>query len=190
MSQQRIIRDGVLERVKAFEQFTTFKFSADPSHQVQPYEVPYIGVYLMPEEVNYDGAWNLTEPHFTNDADIGISVILANNDGAELDDNLDNAYDLITDGLLTDPTLMGFETIYKIEGVKKISRQHLFGVTGSTNEMPIGELRMTWRFTFRSYYPPVIRDDLKLIVIKTLYPTVEDAPATQQVTMPVNIEFE
>jgi hypothetical protein len=187
LSQQRIIRDGIIERLKAFPQYAQFKFGTDPSHQVQPEEVPYIGVYQMPEEMNYDGAWNETEPHFSHDADIGISVILANNDGEALEDNLDASFDLVSNGLISDPTFIGFRNIYQIEGIKKMVRQHLFGLSGSTNEMPIGEMRLTITFTFRYVYPPTITDVLERVVITTAYPSIEKKDEVQQVFMPVEV---
>jgi len=182
-----LVRNAIVERLKALPQFIDFNIMTDASHQVQPYEVPYIGVYLMPEQMNYEGDWNVTEPHYSNDFDIGLSVIMFNNAGDDLEIELDNAFDLITKGLLCDQTFMSFAAEHKIEGVKKIDRSHQFGTVGSSNQMPIGELRMTWTFAYHTYFSPTIIDDLELIVIRTAYPNIDAVSDVQQILFPVRV---
>jgi hypothetical protein len=188
MSQARVIRDGILERLQALEFFGKFHFSRSQSYQVAPEDLPYAAVYMM-AETKTDANWNTGIPDLMSDSEICISVILRNVNGEELEDALDAAHDVILISLLTDADFMNLSSAskYKIEGLRRVRRQNVFGSLGSSNETPIGELRLDMTFVTRYDYPPNIRDDLKLVHLETVYPSLERAPATQQVIVPIDL---
>ena len=187
MSTARVIRDGILERLPQLPFFHKFKFSRAQSKQPQPTDLPFAAVFLLPEIGGPDGDYNAGEPRFRKESQIGISVMLNNIEAEELEDALDAAFDVIMIGLLTDPSFMGFKTKYHIEGVSKYRRQNVFGVLGSSNETPTGELRLDLTFVTRTGYDPDVRDDLELIHIETVYPSMAARFSTQQVFVPIDL---
>jgi len=190
MSEVRKIQHGIVERLKAFPFFAKFTFREAQAYQVQPTDLPYCGVYLLPETQGSDGDWNAGEPRLRSESIVGISVILRNVESDELESALDVAFDIIMRGLLQDPTFIGFAPagLYDIEGVTRIRRQNVFGALGSQNETPIGELRAEFTFVTKYDYPPNVTDDLDLIHLETAYPSLEEADSVQQVTVPINLQ--
>ncbi len=190
MSAIRNIQLGIVERLKAFPFFAKFTFRMAQAYQVQPTDLPYCGVYRLPEVQVSDGDYNAGEPRLKSEAIVGLSVILRNVQSEELEDALDIAFDIIMVGLLQDPSFIGFPPagLYDIEGVTKVRRQNVFGSIGSTNETPIGELRLEFTFITKYDYPPNIMDDLELIHLETAYPSLEEAESVQQVTVPINFK--
>jgi hypothetical protein len=189
MSAARIIQSAIVERLQAFPFFSSFNFRRNQSYQVMPEDLPYCAVYLLPEAQVSDGDPNAGEPRLKSESVIGISVILKNIQPDELEDTLDVAFDIIMVGLLQDPSFIGFPPAgqYDIESVPKVRRQSVFGNLGSTNETPIGELRVEMTFVTKYDYPPDIRDSLDLIHLETAYPSLERAPSTQQVIVPIDL---
>jgi hypothetical protein len=183
MSAARIIQSAITERLQAFPFFANFKFRRNQSYQVQPTDLPYCGIYQLPEQQVSDGDPNAGEPRLKSETLIGISVILPNINPDELEDTLDVAFDIIMVGLLQDPSFIGFPPAgqYDIESVPKVRRQMMFGNVGSTNETPIGELRVEMTFITKYDYPPDIHDQLELIHLETAYPSLEKAGSIQQV---------
>jgi hypothetical protein len=193
MSQARVIRDGILERLPQLEFFRKFKkFGFTRAYQVQPTDLPYVGVYLLPDTGRADGDWNATAPHFIHHCEIGMSVILPNIEADELENALDAAYDVITIGLLADESFMQMGPLskYNIEGVNHISKTITYGTVGNQNETPIGELQLNMTFVYRFDYPPEILDDLITVHLETVYPSLEEAEKTQQVKIVVEYETE
>jgi hypothetical protein len=190
MSAPRKIQQGIVERLQAFPFFSKFTFRKAQSYQVQPADLPYCGVYLLPEVQTADGDWDAGEPRLKSESIVGVSVILRNIQADEMEDALDIAFDIIMKGLLQDPTFIGFRPagLYDIEGVPKVRRQNVFGTLGSQNETPIGELRCELTFVTKYDYPPNVTDDLDLIVLETAYPSLEEYERVQQVTVPINLQ--
>lgn len=189
MSAARKIVKGVVERLRSYPFFSKFNFRTAQSYQVMPTDLPYCGVYQLPEEQSPDGDLNVAEPRFRSSSIIGISVILRNTEAEELEDALDTAFDVIAIGLLEDPTFIGFAPAgtYDIEGIARVKRTHVFGSLGSTNECPTGELRLEFTFITKYDYPPDVRDELELIHLETAYPSLEEAGKVQQVVAPVDL---
>lgn len=189
MSAAHRIQAGIIERLQQFPFFHKFTFRRNQSHQVVPNDLPYCAVYQLPETQVSDGDLNAGEPRLKSESILGISVILKNIQADELEDALDTAFDIIMVGLLTDPTFIGFEPAggYWIEGISRVKRQHAFGSLGSTNETPIGELRVEFTVVTKYDYPPEVVDWLKLVHLETAYPSLEEAPLVQQVTVPIEL---
>jgi len=184
-----LIRDGILARLKKLGFFVPFKtFRRSPMHVVQDDELPYAAVYLLPEILEPWGDANAGEPRFTHSAQFGFSVIILNNDDDTQENQLDTAHWAIM-SLLTDASLVGMEANcspyptsepIRIEGVTRIARQHIYGTIGKS-ETPVAELRMQMTVTFHSVWPPVEKDDLKVIHVTTAFPIDGDTASTVQV---------
>jgi hypothetical protein len=191
MSAARRIQHGITERLKNFPFFAKFTFRESQSYQVQPNDLPYCGIYQLPEIQTSDGDLNVGEVRLKSESIIGLSIILRNIQAEELEAALDTAFDIMMVGLLQDSTFIGFppQGQYWIEGVSRVRRQHVFGSLGSSNETPIGELRVEFSFITKYDYPPNVKDDLELVVLETAYPSLEAYESTQQVLVPINLQF-
>jgi hypothetical protein len=189
MSAAHKIQAGMIDRLKVIPFFHKFTFRRAQSYQVMPEDLPYCGVYQLPETGTADGDPNAGEPRYKSESIIGVSVILRNIEAEELEDALDVAYDVIMVGLLQDSTFIGFPPAgqYDIEGVPRVRRQNIFGSVGSANETPTGELRLEMTFTTRYDYPPEIEDWLMLVNLQTAYPSLEDVDKVQQVHVPIQL---
>jgi len=188
-----VIRDGILERLPQIGFFHKFKkFGFTRAYQVQPTDLPFVGVYLLPDTGRADGDANAGAPKFVHSCEIGMSVILPNIEADELENALDAAYDAITIGLLADEKFMQMGPLskYNIEGVNHISKIITYGTVGNQNEMPIGELQLNMTFVYRFDYPPEILDILETVHLETVYPSLEKAESTQQVKLVIDIETE
>jgi hypothetical protein len=148
--------------------------------------MPLAAVFLLPETIEFDENANAGEPHFTHSAVFGFSVVILNNDDDTQENELDAAHWAIFTGLLTDSSFFLTPSPYptsepiQIEGVTRVTRQHVYGTIGKS-ETPIAELRMQMTITFRSVWPPIVKDDLKVIHVKTAFPIEGDTASTIQV---------
>src|SRR5580765_5892939 len=167
MSAARNIQHGIVERLRKYPFFAKFTFRENQSYQVMPGDLPYCGVYMLPEVQSADGDLNAGPVRLKSESMIGISVIFRNVNPDELENAMDVAFDIIMIGLLQDSTFTGFppEGQLWIEGVPRVRRQNVFGSIGSTNETPIGELRVEMTFLTKYDYAPNIIDDLELVVL-------------------------
>lgn len=189
-----MIRDGALARVRKMPFFASFKtFRRSPMHVWQADELPAASIFLLPESMESDGDDNAGEPRFIHTAQFGISILILNNDDDQQENQLDCAFWAIMNGLLTDPTFLirtyppaaprpqhGDPVPVHIEGIPRITRQHIYGTIGKS-ETPIAELRMQITVNYRTDWPPVEKDDLKVIHVTTAYPIGGDTASTLQV---------
>jgi hypothetical protein len=157
----------ILDRIKMMPYFAGFKFRTTPALPIQPGDIPVCGVYLLREDLGPDGDPNHGEPRFIHTVQVGFSVWIQNNEPELIDRKLDVAFMTLLQRLMTDSTLHGFKhDELDIEGFPKGSRTHHYGTVGSNNEMPVAELRFDLSFTFRTYWPPIVDDDLKVIHVR------------------------
>ena len=159
-----IIRDTYLARLKALPIFTASvqKWATTRFFIKQHVEFPFVGVYLLDENWLYETNWNAGAPHYVHMLRLGYSVVVVNNDPEASEHNLDQAHWAIMhlfDQPLWQQIAMPppFDPIL-IEGVTRGSRSHWFGNAGLNNDLPVAELRMDQTFTYRSDWPPVIKD--------------------------------
>ncbi len=193
------IRDAMLQRIRAMLFFRDFaKFGRSRRLQIQPENIPYVGVYLVDEVMLPDGDFNAGNVRFTHALRIGFSVIVFNNDEDSTEDQLDAAFWALMNGLLRDESLMNMITTDTpgnavIEGFTRGTRRHVYGVSGGNNEQPIGELQMDLTCVLRTNWDPVIVDDLNIIHVTTGFPiagTEEERAAIQQVQSEYDLEAE
>lgn len=175
-----VIRDMLLAKLVAAPFFTGFTIRKSRQLQVQPQYLPYLGCYIISEEMDKDGDINTGEIRFTHHLKLGFTVAVVNNNPEACEEKLDQAFWTIMNTLWRDPYLMNFidTRAYpggvgnpdntRIEGVEKGSRRHRFGTAGLNNETPIGELQYDATVMYRAYYEPIITDDLLQIHMETV----------------------
>ena len=79
-SYSEVLRDVFFARVVTLPFFAGFKARRCKMLQVQPEHIPYLGVYLIDEQMVPDGDANAGCIRFTHTLRIGFSVIIENND--------------------------------------------------------------------------------------------------------------
>src|SRR4051794_26085809 len=126
----------MLERIKGMPFFAPFaKFSTNKSEQIQPENVPFFGLYFINKDLSPDGDIDAGEPRFRSSALYGFSIIVQNNDAVAAENKLDEAWVLLMDRLLTDPTLYNNPDAL-IQGYARGTRTHQFGSIGADNSIP------------------------------------------------------
>jgi len=167
-----IIRNVFFDALKADPFFAGYTCRKTPMNVVQIEHLPYLGVYLVDEAMLPDGDANAGPPHFIHTLRVAFSVMIANNDMDAAEAMVDAAWWRIMNRLLTDAHIMNVyystnpdNTL--IEAVTRGTRRHVFGATALNQQTPIAELRYEMSCTFRSYWPPVITDELLEIDVST-----------------------
>jgi hypothetical protein len=166
------VRDAMYDVVSADSYFANYTFRKTKMLPVQVDRIPYLGVYIVDEQMMPDGDANAGCIRFNHTARIGFSVIQANNDQVALEAGMDAAYLKIMSLLWTDIKLMNVlvnnnpENV-GIEAVIRGSRRHVFGSTGANNETPFGELQYEVSCSGRSEWYPDITDTLDEIDVTT-----------------------
>lgn len=165
-----LLRDAILTRIKLMPFFTGFTFKSNMAVQAQPDDIPQCAVYFLQETMTPDGDANTGEVRFTNMVQIGISVIIQNNDSVASERKLDAAYQVLMITLLTDTSLQHNEQ-FEIEAFTTGQRSHHFGNAVKDNEVPMAELRLELNIDLGVVtYEPEIVDVLETIHVETLPP--------------------
>ena len=176
-----IVRDAMLARARAMTNFAGFKFSTNKAEQVQPEQIPFVGIYFINEDLLADGDANAGEPRFHSQVLYGFSIIVQNNDAAAAENTLDDAWVLLTNGLFTDPSLY-LNPAAQIQGYTRGNRTHQFGNAGADNSIPIAECRFTLTVDLGVYdFPPLVPDVLSKVRLDTRYPAGSDPAEVQQI---------
>jgi len=166
-----LVRDAALTRLKTFSFFQGFTFRRSHAFKILPDLMPYCCVYFLAENLSEDGNNNTGEVRFSSELRLGFSVILVNNDPDEMEDRLDDAYQVIFDGLLRDPTFYHNDR-YEVEAFTRGSRMHFYGIAGlQNNETPYAELRAEITCDLGAIeYEPRVEDMLETIHVETVHP--------------------
>ena len=186
-SPTEIIRAGLQAKVLALPFFAGFFTRASKQLPSQPYQLPFLGVFLGQEDMTCDGDPGASVPHFIHRVQIGFQVIIANNDPVRSQYLLDQAYWMITNGLMTDARLLNFVQSdlpdnTRLEGFDGGKRKHEFGNAAQSNETPIAILEYTLTVRYRSRFEPIITDDLLRIHEESVpRPNDGDVPGADEV---------
>jgi hypothetical protein len=191
-----IVRDKIVAKMKNMPFFSTFNFTTNKATSIEPSNVPFAGVYFINEDLTPDGDTNAGEVRFRSMAMYGISVIVQNNDAQSAEYKLDEAWQLLTVSMFTDPKMYNWKNVGRpgevaIQGFTRGNRSHQFGNAGADNATPIAELRFTLTCDLGTLdFPPVIEDDFKKMHIETRYPAGSDPAEVQQTTAEWDIEVD
>lgn len=139
---------------------------------VQPEQLPFLGVYLRQDRAMPDGDANQGMIAFRHTALIGFSVMVACNDSALADQELEIALDKIMTRLYCDPHIMNKITANTPRRVVADSIESgvaikVMGNAQLNNETPLAELRYELSVGFRDYWYPEITDDFRRMDVYT-----------------------
>jgi hypothetical protein len=166
------IRDAFYNVVTPDSFFSSYTKRKTKMLQVQPDQLPYLGIYIVDESMVPDGDANVGMIRFCHTTRIGFSVIDANNDPDVAEKQVDAAYQRLMVLLWTDLKLMNvLQTLNPegvlIESITRGTRRHVFGNTGLNNETPFVELQYEVSAFYRTEWWPDITDDLQEIDVTT-----------------------
>lgn len=188
-----IILNAIFERISTSSFFSSFVCKrinrALPIEAGGPVQIPFLGVYLLEETLGPDGDANVGDFRFTHMVPIGFQIVVKNNDPNVMLQILDQASHFIMNQLLRDDTLTSrwktdLPDNTQVEAVPRGRIRERWGVTGATNETPVGERQLELVFTFRTQWYPTDFPDLERITVRTAFPIDSyELGETQQVTM-------
>jgi len=179
-----VIRDMFFEAVMAMPFFAGGGFTGRKckAHQIQPQDMPFLGLYIVSEEFVPDGDGNAGHIAFVHTLKLGFSVVMQNNDIDVSEQKMDAAFWAIMNGLWRDeyitnmldtqayghPAIPSNPDNVRIESVSRGMRRHLWGDTKLTNETPVCEMQCEVSVVYRTEFGPVIDDDLLNIHVETV----------------------
>lgn len=194
-SYSQVIRDALFAKVVQLPFFQGFKARRSKQLPIQEPLLPYLGVYIVGEEMPPDGDPNAGDIRFIHDLRIGMQVIIENNDPVAAELTLDQAFWAIMNGLWTDNSLTNMIASAmpdntRMEGVARGVRRHVWDSIGA-NQQAIGELEYIATLRYRTeWYPGNFPDLLRIheeVVPMADDGTVPDASEVQRII--VEYEF-
>jgi hypothetical protein len=174
-----IVRDAIYDRVVAMPFFAGFTFAKNKMLRVQAQDLPYCGVYLVNELLVPEGDSNAGDIRLRDSARYGFSVIIQDNENEQGEETLDQAFAEITNGLLCDTTLTGFNRKL-LQGITRGERMHVYGSVALDNETPILELQFDMTADLgTAIFKPTITDDFLTLHVDARPIQNPDAPIVQ-----------
>jgi hypothetical protein len=176
-SYSAIIRDILFAKCCTLPFFDGFTARRCKQLPTQPYHLPFLGVYIMDENMTPDGDWNVGEIRFIHDLKLAFSVQMEGNDPLALELKLDEAFWAIMNGCWKDQYLANMLDTYnphtgegnpdntRFEGIYRGHRRHVWGAARLNNETPWAELQFEPTIRYRTYWPPIIEDELERITV-------------------------
>jgi hypothetical protein len=189
-SYSQVIRDAMFAKTVQLAFFQGFTARRSKQLPVGTYQLPFLGVFIIGEDMLPDGDANAGEIRFTHKLRIGWQVMIENNDPVASELILDQAFWAIMNGLWRDPDLMNFihsdmPDDTRVEAIERGTRSHEWGAGGLNNETPYGELEYIATVIYRAEYSPIITDELLDIHVETVPladdGTVPDASEVQRI---------
>jgi hypothetical protein len=174
-----IVRDAIYDRVKVMPFFAGFTFAKNKMLRVQTKDIPYCGVYVINQLLIPEGDSNAGDIRLRHSARYGFSVIIQDNENEEGEDTLDQAFDAITNGLLCDTTLTGFN--HKLlQGITRGEAVNIYGSVALDNETPILELQFDMTADLgTAIFKPTITDIFETLHITARPIQNPDAPIVE-----------
>jgi hypothetical protein len=192
-----VIRDIFFDAVQGVPFFVNFTKRRCKQLQVQPQDLPYLGVYIVDELMVPDGDLNAGEVRFHHTLRIGFSVVIQNNDPIESELKLDQSFWAIMQRIWPDQYIMNrLDTMayghptqtmpnpdnVRVEGIARGTRRHVWGSNQLNNEMPIAEMQYDVSCIYRTNWPPVITDNLNIIQVESQPETGDPPNMVQSIT--------
>ncbi|WP_063685539.1 hypothetical protein [Bradyrhizobium stylosanthis] len=178
-SYSHVIRNVFFDAVSADPFFASYTCRKNKMLVARPEYLPYLSVYVIDETMLPDGDGNAGEVRFIHALRIGFSVLAANNDQDALEAQLDAAYWRIMNRLWPDEYIMNLlDTMNpntgqqnpdntRVESIERGVRRYVWGNAAFNNETPVGEVQYDITCRHRTYWSPIIPDDLLTIDLKT-----------------------
>lgn len=179
-SYSAVIRDVLFAKCCTLPFFEGFTARRSKQLPTQPYHLPFLGVYIVDENMGMDGDWNAADIRFIHDLRLGFSVQMEDNDPTTLELKIDAAFWAIMNGLWTDQYITNMLDTWnphlgegnpdntRFEGVFRGTRRHNWGAPRKNNETPWAELQYEPVIRYRTNWFPTDFDTLEKIVIDTV----------------------
>ncbi|UPT91104.1 hypothetical protein HAP41_0000020560 [Bradyrhizobium barranii subsp. apii] len=160
--------------------FKTYRLT--PMLQVQPGDLPILGVYILRERHLPHGSYNHAEPKFDTELTLGFSGgVHVETDKQDQLSQLENWMGELLEILLTNPKFVKLT-----EGMTGIDRVGQYATVGETT---LYEIRLEMGTRYWTDYPPKVVDDLKTVHITTQFPDKEHVESgTEQIERVYDIE--
>jgi hypothetical protein len=148
---------------------TTFKtYRQTPMLQVQPGDLPVLGVHLLRERRIRPGNANHGEPEFVHDITLGFSgAVHVETDKQNDIHALEQWMAQLDDMLLSDPSFVNMAG-----GITAMDRVGQYAKVGETT---LFEIRVEMSIASQSWFPPRVPDVLEKVVVDTQFPDAEHA---------------
>jgi hypothetical protein len=179
-SYSHVIRNVLFDALAGDPFFVSYTCRKNKMLVARPEYLPYLGVYIIDETMTPDGDGNAGEVRFIHATRIGFSVMQAMNDQDALEAGLDAAFWRIMNRLWPDEYILNLLDTTKpgtpptqnpdntrIESIERGMRRYVWGNASLNNETPLGEMQYDITCRHRTYWSPVIPDDLLTIDMKT-----------------------
>jgi hypothetical protein len=171
-----VVRDAIYTRVVAMPFFAGFTFSKNKMLRVQTQDLPHVGVYVINELLLPEGDPNAGDIRLRDSARYGFSVMIVDNENEDGEATLDEAFDAITNGLLCDTTLTGFNRKL-LQGITRGERMNVYGSVALDNETPVLELQFDMTADLgTAIFKPTIVDDFNVLHVDARPIQNPDAP--------------
>jgi hypothetical protein len=173
-----IIRNVFFDAVSRDPFFANYTRKKTKMLMVQRQQLPYLGVYIVDDQMVPDGDANAGEVRFTHTLRIGYSVMVENNDADVAEQTIDMALKRIQ-AVLCNPHIMNVLDTFdpnldfgnpdntQIESITRGVRRHVWGSGGLNNETPYVELQYEQSCVYRENFPPIIPDVLAVVDVAT-----------------------
>lgn len=188
-----IIHNAVFDRLSTSTFFQGFavKRISEALPIEAGFQIPFLGVYEGEETLVPEGQPNEGEIRFTHTMNVGVQVVIKDNDPIACLTKLDQAYWFIMNRLWRDDSFSNrlrtnVPGNTRWEAIPRIKKRKRWGATGSKNETPVGILQLDISILFKTDFAPTDFADLERITVKTSYPegsTPEEQLQIQQVKM-------
>jgi hypothetical protein len=152
--------------------FKTYR--STPALQVQPSDLPMLGVYILRERRTPMGRANHAEPKFKHELTLGMSgAVHAETEDQNKLDGLEEMMSEADDILFTNPKFVKL-----VEGFTGMDRQSQYAKVGETT---LFEIRVELQCEFTGWFDPVVPDDFKLMHLTLLFPPGVDPDSVLQI---------
>jgi hypothetical protein len=177
-----VIRDIFFDAVSQIPIFANFTKRKCKQFSVQANQIPFLGVYIIDEQMAPDGDINAGHIRFISNLRIGFSAVIKNNDPVVSEAKLDEMFWAIMNKLWPDQYIMNMlDTMayghpgylnnpdnVRVEGISRGMRRHNWGNSQLNNEIPLAELQYDVTAVYRMGFPPIITDDLESIGVQVV----------------------
>lgn len=157
-------------------------YRSTPALQVQPGDLPILGVYILRERHLPLGSYNHAHPKFQTELTLGLSGgVHVETDKQDQINDLELWMAEALQVLLCNPKFLNLG-----EGITTMDRVGQYAKVGETT---LYEIRVELATTYATDYPPVIEDDLEVIHVTTQFPDKEHVDSgTPQIERVYDIE--
>jgi hypothetical protein len=145
-----------------------------PALQVQPTDLPMLGVYILREKRTPMGHANHAEPKFKHELTMGLSgAVHADTDDQNKLDALEEMMSEADDILLRNPLFVKL-----VEGWTGMDRQSQYAKVGETT---LFEIRVEIVCEFSGWFDPIVEDDFNLMHLTLQYPPGVDPDSVLEI---------